>query len=590
MKTQKIILLALVFILTLALASCGSDTAGAPDWLDFKKDSSFTDITELEGEVVDHNADYNLVALSTTTVDTTGNVTEYIKVYDLADSNRLVLTTSYNFYSGSRVYDYDVDLSSYPIITSIMRSTSESFEGEIEYHENRNYYLITNEGEARQLAGSYDEDLLYVEEIGNIYLVELAGKLMWINRNLAVMREVNLDVSETYRGSGYEAYFQFEAEFCDYLYTWEFNPQMMSQTVVVYDPNGIASAKYDFSSGVAYVQDSSDGLINPSVFVLNNGNVLIQECIMVEGDGAYDFIYNLGATPYKLDLVTRVMDYKTGAITDVECDMLIKDLESAYTASECGTTEFPFTLAKGDNQAYVISVKGGVVGRSTEYVVLDNELNTVYTLNNRYIADSSSYDTITNVSTKGYEASAYVNGAFVECFFNWDGEIVFKHPTNYIGSVAGEYYVTPSGVYTNAGKLVFDIENSEFGNLYDADVEIVGDIVYLYRTNYLELDEYGRNAEEVYKLNLKDGKAELVADGVDVRHIALTTDGAYMVNNKKKETASFYNRNGELVLVVSEDDLVEIELLDDTFYVCVEVGNEYKMYAFVAGDTLPDRK
>ena len=397
--------------------------------------------------------------------------------------------------------------------------------------------------------------------------------------------------------------------------------------IVVYDPNGLASAKYSPSyNGYA-----------PSVFVLNNGNVLIQEQHIVEDGEAYDYVFPLGSEVSNIDLVTKIMDYKTGEVTEVEFNCIIKSLESYYTGSEtkksddmfAGMGDFTLTLAEGDvNQAYLVPFGDGKIGRVTEFAVLNNSLEIQWMLPNLYLAETGAY-AIVNADETGYFAPAVINGEQTACKFDWAGNIILELPTNADGAT-DEVYVTDSGVYDWNGKLVFDIENSEF---CDAEVDVFGDYVYFAKENNLKLgdwhwyngygehslaggvvecircgsrvdfhanlDEYGylycplcddeiggyEKYAEVYKLDLKKKELVLISDGENTDAEPITADGAYGVWNYTNETFTIYNADGEVALITRMDkNVVDIYTCEDAFIVEVEVGGEYKSYIFALGD------
>ncbi len=587
MKTQKIFLLALMLMLIFSLASCGAKK-DQPDCFVIGEQASFADSTELKGKVVAYNSQFDLVALETTSISSYGSTTRTVKVIDLADENRVLLTDENYVSANSTTPPADYDLSNYPVIKVVDYSPNgtDDYDNPI-YKEYYSYYLISDEEYITVLDENLSEDDLEVTPINNIYLVEHNGKLSWVDSDFDIMREILIETSESYVKGNYENYFAFNAEYKNFLYTWDFNPETFVQAIIVYGPNGVASAQYNFSAGTAYIDGiGSTSIIDPKAFVLNNGNVLIQECILVEGDGEYDFVY--GAQNQKFKLATKIMDFMNGAITNVDYGYIVADLESAY--AQQWNSDFAFTLAEGyDNQALLISIDGGVLGRKTEYAVLSNVLECKYTLTNDYLANSSPFDenygyrTIFDADKEGYTAVALVDGKSAVCRFGWDGSIVTKYPVNMTETVA-DCYVTNSGIYRTNGTLVFDLE--EFGYSY---INVVGDAVYVYKRNFqknalISEEEGCRYPTECYKIDLKSGNATLVSDGVDESFRALSMDGAYGVYNIKKGTQSFYNKDGEVVLIIHVDDLVENCSTAHTQLLNVCVDGEYKLYVLYIGD------
>ncbi len=588
MKTQKIFLLAVALVLALSvLASCGANQTW-PDCFVFNDDEpSFAEPVEVDGEIIAVNEEYNLVAFETRSLGTDGNSSRTVKVIDVQDENRVLYYRTQTFSADSTGREDVIDLTNYPVI-KVHRYSFQGYDsdsGQPKYKDYYDYYLIQKNREAITLESSAEKDELYVEEVNNVWLVEDSETLYWVNKNLAVMREIPLDVSETYRGSNYDSFFNFEAEYNDYLYTWEFDTANLSQVVIVYDPNGIACAKYTFPSGMY--------LGKPFVSVLNDGNVVIQEQHAVEDGEDFDYTYGVGADACSIDIVTKIMNYKTGEVAEVEFDYLILMMQSAYMTNDSNS---PYTLADGfDNAATLIEVKNGALGERMETAVLSNGLEIQWKLENEYLE----IPTTLGANEKGYVAEVYIDGAQRMAAFTWDGELITVLPTNFeIYKATKDVYVTESGVYNWKGELVFDIENSKFAkkNEYgENNVYVIGDCVYFSCVNELKLGEWDDNSEkydrfvEYYKLNLETGEAELICDGEETFCEPYTNDGALVIFNAKKNITTVYNAKGEVVLVVRNDEIVEdVTLLDGAFIIEVEVDEVHKFYVFDLGDQKPD--
>lgn len=632
MKTQKIFLLAFALALVLCvLVSCGASQTG-PGYFVFDDEPSFSEPTEFEGEIIEVNEDYNLVAFETRSLSTDGYSTRVVKVVDVANKNRVVYTRTWTKSPDSSYGDAEIILEDYPVIKVAEEYQNGTEDGVPVFKTRYEYYLINEKTEAHSISTSSDGDILKIKEINNIWLISDEDYVYWVNRNLEIMRKLPSAIADTYfrmELQNPQSYFQFEAEYCDYLYTWEFDASIASQVIIVYDPNGIACAKYTPSyNGYA-----------PSVFVLNNGNILVQEQQFAEDGKDYDYEFPMGTETKKIDLVTKVIDYKTGAVTEIDFNCIISNLESYYSGSENALrydSGFSLTLAEGDyNQAYLIPYGDGKIGRVTEYAVLNNDLEIQYVLPNLYLAEFGTYY-IQNPGEDGYFALVRIDGEMAACKFDWSGKIILRAPTN-VNGITNDCYVTESGVYDFDGKLIFDIDNADFA---DADLEVYGDCVYLivennlklgnwqwsyaydwdYSTSTLEgfiksglvpchdcgaivsmdaINEYAElschecgcyigcynDCKEIYKLNVKSKKLELISDGIELDAEPITADGAYGVLNQKKQTFTIYNAEGEVVLVTRMDkNVVDTYNLAGAFIVEVEVGGEYKSYIFTYGD------
>ena len=565
MKTQKIFLLVVVMLLALVMTvACGDDNT-TPEYFAFDEDTSYSTVHELEGTVIATNLDAGLVAMQTEKVNASSSLEIGIKVYDVNNDYNVVFQ-DVRGYSSSDTHYAEVDISNYPVVTLITEISSGSdSEGNPQYEKRYSHYLLGRTG-YKCIAGSLEENDLKVSKVDNVYLVESDDTLYWVSRHLDVMRTIATDVADTYPSG--ERYFDIQAEWGNYLYTWEFDPASASQVVLIYDSNGVCCAKYSFTPGTIMVQNDEDSILNPSVYVLNSGFVLVQECITVEDGEEFDFEYTSGAETYKLDLKTKLVDYSNGSAIEVDFNYLITDLESAYARMDDET--FPFTLAEDeDNQALLVPIEDGKLGRAAYYAVISNGLEIKYTLNNTYLSLSAAHSTIKDADADGYTATAIIGGVERTCRFDWNGNITFTQPTNYKGT-AGEYYYTDSGVYNMAGELVFAIEGSEFASTDKSAVKAVGDVIYLQRYNY-ETD-----GDETYVLNA-DKTTTLIADGVK-SHFEVIDDAFAMVHDEQKGTYTFYSASGEAVLIIAEDDLVNRQSVGDAYVVEVNVGGKTKAY------------
>ena len=581
MKTQKIFLLALVLLLALGLASCaGAEKSTAPECFVFDEQASFSDSLELVGTVVDYNYRYDLVAIENVQLSDSGESTRTVEIIDMADGNRVIFKDKAVASAGTAHKDREYDIEHYPIIgvTRYVNSGTD-VDGLPIYDSYTDYYLvdanatIDTDNTDREIAADLKEDDAYisVNDENNVFIADVGDKTYWISPNLEIMRSVLSDVSDSYYINS-----DYDAEHNGYLYVYNFDPDSMVTTVIVYAPSGVASAQYNFSAGTAY---SGDSLVDPKMYVLNNGNVLIQECIIVEDGEEYDFTY--GAHAQKLKLATKIMDHTNGAVYEVDFKYLISEFESAYAYDGYG--EFYFALADGYyNQAYIISVADGVVGREIEYVVLSNNLERVYTLKNKYMANYGTYSTIQNADKDGYSAYAIVDGSDSFCRFDWNGNILFTYPTNAEYDGYSDYYLGAAGIYANDGTLVFDLDG--FGA---EDVDIYGSVAFVEKTGYTRnvRDEYGNVYDRfvetlTYRIDLTTGKETLVANDYEKEAIrVLSSDGSYMRLESKKNLASVYNKDGETVLVIRVDkDGVNTIETQNSLVICTEVGAEHKVY------------
>ena len=475
MKTQKIFLLAVMLMLALALVACGPASYEAEEYFVFEDEAVYTTVKDFDGEPISYNADYNVIALATERRTSLGEISRRIAVYDLT-TEKVVYEYSSNLVDGIGA-TASVNLDKYPVVTLSYQYRNGTDDYDRPLYETRySYYLLDEHGGYQQIEWGLEYDNIKVDEVGNMFVVRTEEKIWWVNKDLKVVRTAPAPVSDSYVGGNLEYYFGFKAEYENYLYAWEFKQE--SQMIVVYNPNGVASAKYTFTPGTAYTDGTS--LIDPTICVLENGCVLVQECVIVSDGGEYDFEY----LDTKFKLVTSVMNYKTGEIKKLDCNFVIKSLESAYSRPQKESlSDFPFGVKAGTNQAYIVRFGNGRLAMTTEYVVLSNALEVKYTLPNKYLAKQSTYNTIKDVNENGYYANATINGVSGVHFFNFDGELVYTQPTNFVDATDSLYF-TNNGIYSFDGKLLYDIAASEFAGNKSFKVETLGDKVIIKKYNY----------------------------------------------------------------------------------------------------------
>ena len=575
MKKQKFLLLGMALALVLILASCSGGVPHDGGCFEFEDDELYTSVRTLEGDVVARNSEYNLIALENIEHSADGSVIRKISVIDLL-TGKAMFTSTDNLDSDRAIEDKEVDLSSYPLI-KISYWTETYADGDYRDVCYTDVYRISDRGSeygAETLAYNVEYDSSSSTRIGNMFVLCVEDKVLWVGADLEVVREIPGEIHNSYVTGGIESFFNIAAENNGYLYAWEFGEA--SRMAVVYGPDGKATAKYTFSSGAIVAKDESGALtsnvINPKLFVLDDGNMLVQQCIAAEED--YDFIY-LGE---KLKLVTSIVDYRDGTSRDVECGFIIEMLESEYEGEHAIKSAFPLDLSgKYENQAYVRNIVNGMLDTKERYVVLNGDGEVVYELKNDYLALESGYATITDADEDGYVAQATVYGVTAKHRFNYNGDIIYTRPTGYRGET-DELYFTNNGIYEKGGKLVFDIEKSDFaGNPWFA-ITNLGNRIALYKLNFEtgKLDCYLYDEELGEPVLFADGKYSSV-DQFDQRDL-------YTVYDSDKEVTAVYNLDGEVVAKASGRHTVA--WCKDAAYIELEIAGEKQVYVItVASDS-----
>ena len=567
MKSKKILLLALVVMLVLSLVACKpaqEQQENAPDCFLFEDEKYPNDILQLEGDIVAKNREYNLVAFANDEPYGGGSssMRRVIEIYDLVTREVVAVYNSTLYADGREAVK--VDLNYYPIV----KFTEQKSDGDDGFEDVYSFYLLTGDKDTfRQLANGEDNADLNSNVVGNMFLCRINEDFYWINKDLEVVRTETYLAADSSRDNNWEDYFNFFAEYCNYVYAMEYS--QTSQMVIVYDPNGVASAVYNFTPGISVMQyangDFAESIINPKVFVMDDGNVLIQEFLILDKDAEeYDLIYQ-GNT--KLELITKVMNYKTGEVKNLDVDFVISDFESHYDG-EFNTNSFPFKLAPGyNNQAYIIKLENGQLARTVDYVVLDNSLEVKYTFKNDYLANN--YYGIYDADEEGYYADYFCEGKYLEGYFNYDGELIHNLPDNTYDN-GKTHYVTYNGIYSYADGLVLDFVAEynglvEAGYIGDSKIMIMS-ISFVTEKANLEIFDC-----ETGSITLLHEELDLSDEPIDF------TDDLLLVYDSEKLTISAYNENAEKILVVSADS-ADLISFSDAIIVSAIVDGETVYY------------
>lgn len=549
MKKRKLLsLLMAVVCLALPLAACEKDAdeelAKSTFFENFVLEESvktYSSVSKIDGKVVGYSEEHNLVAIETQHVINGDTIEKEYTVYNLLTGSSIYTTSTYVYTDGTE-YEYSFDFSSYPII-EVKSSPKNSSTGSA-------YYQYIHAITGSSIATSNDDEEPSVKKIGNLYRCKLGDTEYWFNGNGDKIRTFKTAQSDSYYFSAYD----FQGEYDDYLYAWEFGT--INRKIQVFNKEGVCCVNYNHPNDVAMASN----------YILNNGNVLTQEWKLLDDDATdFSFKYISGQ---KIKLLSKIINYKTGDVTEVNLDYYIEDLESAYSRGEY--SYFPFALGKDlQNQAYITRFTGGVLSTATKYVVLDNSLNIVYTFKNDLLSDSDEYEDITMVGGLRYYAKTTIGNDEVQYLFDVEGNIVATLSSNYIGAT-DKYIVTTHSIYDDKGNKVYDMESllaNRDGETFDVDVE--GNNIYMYVKNNLS-----NTAEEVYRFDEESGKAVLIADGVGISFSSEET--YYKITDKESKTKSFYNLNGTVLL---KTQIVEEEIvMNDVLLIESEVGGKPVCY------------
>ena len=587
MKTRKIFLLAVVLALVLSFAACSNDVeqeinvSPAPDCFVVEEAVTFTSVSQLDGKVIASNSKYNLVALQKNELSATGGMQAMIKVYDLK-TQKVVYEN--NGISLSGIESLAVSLDNYPVISMETKAHVTNEDGVTGLETKNSYYLVDTKTGLNSPLATDIEGVIETAQVGNMYLYAIEDTLYWVSKTGKIVRTDVLGISDTYTDlSNIADYYNVDAEYNGFLYTWEVN--QLNQRVLVYDTEGVCIVEYNFPNGIVFTASGAndhyydESVINPRCFVLNDGNILVQYCIEADENAtSWDIVY----ADMRLDVHSAIVNYRTGEVTEKELNYIVSELESKYyRGTDDRGSGFTLELASGyDNQAYVVAFANGYLGDRVDYVVLDNALETKYTFANDYFANSGYYYIFDKYYGKNYYvATVYLNGELTSCVFDHEGALVCVLPTNAIDTDF-TYYGTISGIYTMSGELKYDFEANGFTSSIITGEEPIYD---MYNGNvYLCKFNFTTGGEEVYVLDLDTFETKRIADGIDVQ-ISVKGDAYVKVYNEDTDVSTLYNSNNEVILKVRGQ--MRLEECEDVLYVTAKVGTDDLVY--VINETAP---
>ncbi len=526
-KSKLLLLLSLILCMALLLVACGNKEANHEllDYfvLDDGTKVLYTNVSEIEGEIIEVDNDESLVVTRETDVDALDNLVETYKVIDIM-SGEVLFETSNKYPIGADdddVKNYtkiDVKLD-YPVITVEATKTvcpgsdDEDHEHGDDVTKTYSYYLAKKDAEPIAENVAEEDKADGVDTLENLYVLTANGETNYFNKDLTVVRTEPAVVTDNND-------YYVDCEYDGYLYTGN----GMTEVSVI-DRNGVICASF---------QVDADGKSYLSYDVLNNGNVLIQ--VMKEVEDGED--YTVEQRGMKALFKSYVMDYKTGALTELALDFAVIDLESAYDAEFNDYSNYPFKLAEGkENQAFIQKIENKKFADKCSYVVLDNDANIQYT-----VKDEALNTDITNafvIMADRYVVPAYVG---VDIYY-----YLYDLDSNFIGTfgyddyeVVKDHIVTGTCVYDKNLQPVYSFtENGMY-----AYTEIVANNLFLFKSDIADMGKY-----EVYVFDFENKTPVLLSDGVSTEFegkIPGTDDLYYMVDNFTG-LVCVYNEDGTLV-------------------------------------------
>lgn len=389
----------------------------------------FTNAEAIEGDIiwVETPDGTELMATVAEDVDHFNNDVIEVKLY----RNGAVL---YEFpkvsYSLSENVEKKVDLYFDDGILIFEVASLDYTDGETTY--SRSYYQYSDTAAPTKL---YDgTDVVEYKVIGNLTVVVGTEIVRWYGSENQTVFEMS---SDFYYRNG----FAYGYEYGGYLYF------AGDKSLYIYDKDGACVVEYNSPANSKW----------SSFSFLNNGNVVIQEDLVVldmSAEADFNYIYGDGT---RIKTTTNIMNYKTGALTDktASVDFWISNLESAYSAEKHGT-DFSFELVDGkQNQAVIYRFDKDGDDDNGQYVVIDNDLNVEFVfpiIEPNLDVDSLAYEAYA-IGDKYIVAGLFGQYGSIDYAFDYYGNVVKCVPQ--IEYISDKYIVCDGVVYDLDFNLIY---------------------------------------------------------------------------------------------------------------------------------------
>ena len=507
------------------------------DLVSEQKDVLLSTVTRIDGEVISYDREYNLAVICKKDLDLYNRVTETWNVYDL-NSGKIIHTESVtNAYMAEASEKTELTVTiEYPVIRVERKYGIDTEETPATYEVS---YFMAKDGSGEAIHTTTEKEFAMHNYQNGLVCVEMGDKMFWIDKNLEIIRSV-----ETIFAGGYDVEV-FSSEYKGYLYSWEkqngeiFNDELNNE-LLIFNHEGMVSARY---------LADKDSFIK--VFVLNNGNALVQEYKRVTIYDKYDFVLN--GTRYTVK--SSIVDHVTGATETVEPGFIVSSLVTKYYQGKNDVEQLVLTGA--DNYAYLYNYANGYVAKHASLSVLDNSLKKLFTLENEtYGVDFSTG--VFAIRDDMYGTTVKTEDNYYSALFDLDGNLI-----SYINGVryaTDKYIITDTAIYDYNMKSVFNVQDSGMSYAHFEDNVI-----------YLSYNNYETGAVEYYAIRSDSKTPELFADGVKFTvNESVIGEGYYTLYDVERDVYVIYNSNGDALITSYENirssvDMSDVRLFSTTF-------------------------
>ena len=415
---------------------------------DYIVGKDFTKVERIDGDVIWVETPDGKELMATVSDEVDHFNKDVIKV-NLYRNDQIILTceTSYVLSDGVEKY---VDMYFEDGILVFEVKVWDSEDGTLTYE--RTYYSYSETASPTKLYGGSDVEVYKV--IGNLTVVIGNETVRWYSTSGSKVFEMTRDFYDT---NG----FSDAREYDGYLYFGG------SRFIYVYDRDGKCIIEYRCAADCEYFD----------WYILDNGNIVLQEenrVLDLSAEAKFNYVDEYTGERY--NVVTKIINYKTGAVTEKpEVDFFIYNLESNTDAKKYGT-EFSFELVEGkQNQAVVYGFDKDGTDDNGKYVVIDNDLKIefVFPVRDANVRiDSLAYNAYA-VGDKYIVFDYYYGDSSVECVVDYYGNVVKTAPDIYY--VTDKYIICRDAVYDLDFNLIYlSYENGVYFDGVIGDKVIAG--------------------------------------------------------------------------------------------------------------------
>lgn len=563
-KRRLAFLLTVVLALACSFGACNGGSSDVKKYFDqdaYAK-TAYSSVTRLDGDLCATNLEHNLIALKTEVTSPSGEKSVTIKVVNALTGSDLHSETEY---FNDNTFSFNVELDKYPLIVfeKVVEETdgSSSLPTNVSYYD---YYLVKSSGGVELLMGGTKEVLKrYNSYVNSVMTFSIGNTTYWVNSKGEVIRELLSAVTEIYGNPNY-----FYAEYNDYLYDWVLpnggSTSGISNRIQVFNKDGVCNVQYVVPATV----------FSANAFVLNNGNVFVQEYELALEGKDHNCVFDMGGIFVNANVKSKIINYQSGEVTELDLGFVVYELESAYDAKN-SYSSFSFVLAEGyHNQAIVVDFDATGYSARSRYVVLDNLMNVECEVTNDTISANSfwAYGDSLNWMGKDHYYTEFgdAEGEYL-AVFDLEGKATLKLNLSSLIGTTDDYVVTYDAIYNVDGKMVYDFNQLIAGD-NGSSIKILGNNVYVSKTNHVT------GCTDVYQITVSKGKgtATLVAEGINDRFYSL--GNSVVLYDLEMGISSFISQDGTVLLKVKGDIEHRTTVLNDTVIITDVVNGEDVCY------------